>query len=608
MKNEQFGVEDLSKESGYSRSQLYRKIKLINGKSISKFVRDIRLEEALKLIVKSALSISEIAYEVGFSSPNYFSRCFHEKYNYTPLEVRYMADNEGKNKILQKFIAPKRGQIRKKKVYYLPITKRHYIVWIIFSLIVVFVFTALVKDNSKNQLHKPVLKHAYTFENGVANDVVGDADGIIRGDGEIVNGLFITDEQGEYLELPGKKIRINEYSAITLEAYVIAGKGNGTWTMVSYFGDRQNEIGVNYIYQTLVNNGNSGSTISCLNYKDPWATGSNIYSPSIEDDEFHHIVTTYDNNEMKYYLDGSVVSIRPSLNSDNLIKNLSNKLAYLGKSGFSQDQTWFGAIDTFNIYEGILDEETIRNSAKKYVNRILQDNSVHVPKPVLKHSYTFEDGTTNDVIGNANGIIKGDVEIIDGLFVTNSSGEYLELPGEELKINEYASITLETFILAGKNNNALYTTLAYFGNVRGNNGVDYIGMTAKHNQRSGVVLSCKNYSSRPWLTTIGILSDELIDGKYHHMVITFDNNFLKFYIDGVLEDARINLRKKSNIIANISDKLAYLCYSGYSNPGDQTWFGAIDTFNIYEGVLDAETIANTAKQYLKDSKRKEQLK
>ncbi len=84
LENEQFGVNNLVKESGYSRSQLHRKVKLIKGKSISQFIRDTRLEEALKMILNDVGTISEIAYKVGFSSPTYFNRCFHTRYKYTP--------------------------------------------------------------------------------------------------------------------------------------------------------------------------------------------------------------------------------------------------------------------------------------------------------------------------------------------------------------------------------------------------------------------------------------------------------------------------------------------------------------------------------------------
>ena len=88
LENDQFGVEELSEQIGISRSQLYRKIKLLRGKSISQFIREVRLEEAMKLLRDDVATTSEIAYRVGFGSPTYFHRCFRAYYGYSPGEVK----------------------------------------------------------------------------------------------------------------------------------------------------------------------------------------------------------------------------------------------------------------------------------------------------------------------------------------------------------------------------------------------------------------------------------------------------------------------------------------------------------------------------------------
>jgi len=54
------------------------------GKSPNMFLRDYRLKKALELLEKHRRNISEIAYETGFSSPAYFSKCFHKKYGILP--------------------------------------------------------------------------------------------------------------------------------------------------------------------------------------------------------------------------------------------------------------------------------------------------------------------------------------------------------------------------------------------------------------------------------------------------------------------------------------------------------------------------------------------
>jgi AraC-like DNA-binding protein len=81
-----FKVDDLGKPVGCSKSQLYRKMMSLTGKSPNSFIRDYRLGEALTLLHKSTKNISEVAYETGFTSPSYFSKCFHKQYGRNPSE------------------------------------------------------------------------------------------------------------------------------------------------------------------------------------------------------------------------------------------------------------------------------------------------------------------------------------------------------------------------------------------------------------------------------------------------------------------------------------------------------------------------------------------
>lgn len=76
----EFGVDYLSRDMGVSRPQLYRKVTAITGRSPVTFIRDIRLNKALSLIRENKYNLSEIALEIGFNSPSYFSKCFKEKY------------------------------------------------------------------------------------------------------------------------------------------------------------------------------------------------------------------------------------------------------------------------------------------------------------------------------------------------------------------------------------------------------------------------------------------------------------------------------------------------------------------------------------------------
>ena len=82
-----FGVEDIGKEIGLSRVQLYRKVKAMTGSSVVDLIRKARLAKARRLLESRSMSISEVAYEVGFSAPSYFTKCFKAEYGILPGEV-----------------------------------------------------------------------------------------------------------------------------------------------------------------------------------------------------------------------------------------------------------------------------------------------------------------------------------------------------------------------------------------------------------------------------------------------------------------------------------------------------------------------------------------
>jgi len=84
---EEFSIEEFGKDVGMSRSQMHRKLKALTGKSTSLYLRTVRLAKARELIEQKKANISEISYQVGFSSPAYFSRCFKEEFGYSPSEV-----------------------------------------------------------------------------------------------------------------------------------------------------------------------------------------------------------------------------------------------------------------------------------------------------------------------------------------------------------------------------------------------------------------------------------------------------------------------------------------------------------------------------------------
>ena len=88
MENSELSVEDLAADMNLSRVQLYRKVKSITGSTPVELLRTARLNRAYRLLLTTDRSVSEVAYQVGFTAPSYFTKCFKEEYGMLPGEVR----------------------------------------------------------------------------------------------------------------------------------------------------------------------------------------------------------------------------------------------------------------------------------------------------------------------------------------------------------------------------------------------------------------------------------------------------------------------------------------------------------------------------------------
>ena len=88
MGNSDLNVDQLASRMGLGRSQFYRKIKALTNYSPVELLRNLRLKRSRDLLTTTRKSISEIAYEVGFSTPAYFTKCYKEAFSETPTELR----------------------------------------------------------------------------------------------------------------------------------------------------------------------------------------------------------------------------------------------------------------------------------------------------------------------------------------------------------------------------------------------------------------------------------------------------------------------------------------------------------------------------------------
>ncbi len=88
LEDEKFGVDELARESGMSLYRLNRRLHSINKKTVNQFIREIRLQKASEMLQNEEYNANEVAFRVGFSSPGYFSKCFHEYFGYPPGKIK----------------------------------------------------------------------------------------------------------------------------------------------------------------------------------------------------------------------------------------------------------------------------------------------------------------------------------------------------------------------------------------------------------------------------------------------------------------------------------------------------------------------------------------
>ncbi|WP_238387847.1 substrate-binding domain-containing protein [Pararcticibacter amylolyticus] len=88
LSNDKFSVDDICKEIGVSRVQLYRKVKALLGYSVSDYILNRRMKKAEYLLANEDYTIAEVTYMIGFANPNYFSTAFKSKYGCTPTEFK----------------------------------------------------------------------------------------------------------------------------------------------------------------------------------------------------------------------------------------------------------------------------------------------------------------------------------------------------------------------------------------------------------------------------------------------------------------------------------------------------------------------------------------
>ncbi len=420
------------------------------------------------------------------------------------------------------------------------------------------------------------LTHSWTFDDGTARDVVGDANGVLvttKDANDVVvgpiieDGALVTNAQDQWMEMPGDKIAINAYSEFTVEAwYTPKAGGNTSWTMLAYFGASDSGSGNDGFFITSARGDNvSRAAISCGNVSAPYSVESGANGTEYDDGLLHHMVATVDANFIALYIDGKLSS-KTALSATNKISLLSNNLAYLAKGGYSGDPEWIGAIHEFNMYNKALS-----------LGQVMYLYNVQTG---MTHQYTFADGTKDSVAG-VDGVLVGGAEVVDGALLTTAQDQWMEMDGNSIAINTYPEVTVECWYTPKAGGNTSWTMLSYFGASDSGSGNDgFFITTARGDNVSRAAISCGNVSA-PYSVESGANGTEYDDGLLHQMVATITATNITLFQDGVFVST--TPLSATNKISLLSNKLAYLAKGGYS--GDPEWIGQIHEFRTYNKAL-----------------------
>ncbi|UCE47329.1 MAG: hypothetical protein JSW47_17210, partial [Phycisphaerales bacterium] len=206
------------------------------------------------------------------------------------------------------------------------------------------------------------LTHQYTFDDGTANDSVGQAHGTLIGDAIVADGALVVDGVDDWMEMDGGTIAINTYTTgLTLELWSTQGPENQSYSMTASFGGTwDNGLGKDYLCISTTR-GSELSRAMIANTPDndaPWGDEVGVDGPELNDALPHHYVLTIDDpdadgsGELAYYIDG-LLQGTAALNGST-ISGLSNDFVYLGKGVYSVDPECAVTIDQFSIYDRAL--------------------------------------------------------------------------------------------------------------------------------------------------------------------------------------------------------------------------------------------------------------
>jgi hypothetical protein len=223
------------------------------------------------------------------------------------------------------------------------------------------VYCALVVVLLMSGAIQATLVHQYNFDDGTANDSVGNADGTLFGDATIVDGALVLDGDGDYMSMPGDVIAMNNYSEDSIEVcFASVAGGNTGFHMIAAFGEEGTGANTGFGYKYLFLSPARGDDVSRAAIQtssmddSPWDDETGVNAAVEHDDGLtHHFVATVNATDITFYIDGVLIG-STALDTGNEVAGIGQAVAYLGKGVYPIDPLWAGSIDEFNIYNHAL--------------------------------------------------------------------------------------------------------------------------------------------------------------------------------------------------------------------------------------------------------------
>ncbi|MBN2592009.1 MAG: laminin G domain-containing protein, partial [Sedimentisphaerales bacterium] len=404
----------------------------------------------------------------------------------------------------------------------------------------------------------------YAFENDLADSSGNGLDGTAIGDPTFaagVEGMALDLNGDDYVDCGG----VAEFSfadAMTVSTWVNVRSHTAAWMAMVAKGENAWRLGFN--------NTTTGVHYAFSGGGRGWQAANT--ATELAFGEWYHVAATYDTNVgATVYINGKADASNPDTGGIDI-----NQFSMLiGENPEATGRLFDGMLDEIMLYDKALSE-----------SEILYLAGFRVPiKPV--HSYTFEDGTGNDSVGDADGVLVGDAAIVDGSLVVDGDGDWMEMPGDVIAINTYSEMTLELWSTQSVDNP--FSMTASFGGTWDNGmGKDYIFIaTGRGDQMNRGAIANTPDEVNPWEDEVGVSSPELNDGIEHHYVLTITAEELAYYVDGVLIGTAP--MGDTTTISGVSNDFVFLGKGIYSV--DPTMNCSVNEFNIYDVALSTEQIA-----------------